>query len=135
MKFKLFSRKTIPKEAAEKLATRLNKLMTRDATSKIGNVLQRMANEANVEITEKGSKFIVSDTGAQYRLTDINNIMVGVSNGTINKETLEKIIERLPERFADGSGFRGPFGAQMRELQELNPLQIRLIGTQNYQKI
>jgi hypothetical protein len=115
---KLFSRKTIPKEAAEKLVTRLNKLMTRDATLKIGNVLQTMTNAGNMRITKNGSKFIVSDTGAQYRLTDINNIIVGISNGTINKETLEKIIARLPERFADGSGFRGPFGTLMKELEE-----------------
>ena len=111
----VFSRKTLSKEAAEKIANRLNKLLTNTA-DELTSVFDKMSREGNFMLAPDGTKRLVSETGLNFKMSDIEKIMSGVINGKIFGENLEVILKRLPERLKDGSGFRESFGTEMKLL-------------------
>ena len=115
---KAFSRKTISKEAAEQLSIRLSNLLSRTSTTKLGNIFNRMTKVGNMKTTKGGTKYIISETGSQFKFSDIQKIIAGVADGSISGDKLQKMIDQLPERLADGTSFKKSFGDQMKLLEK-----------------
>ena len=82
-----FSRTTLPKEAAEKLAIRLSKLLSKSEGTALTNVFDRM--NSNIVLGPNGGKYLVSATGTNFPFSNIERIISLVASGKFGMKTGE----------------------------------------------
>lgn len=74
-----------------------------DAAKILDNALGKIFNEGNVITKTDGTKYILSASGTQIKMSTIENIIYLVGKGRLNPDD---VINQFPRKLADGSDFR-----------------------------
>ena len=101
-----FSRTTLPKEAAEKLAIRLSKLLSKSEGTALTNVFDRM--NSNIVLGPNGGKYLVSATGTNFPFSNIERIISLVASGKFGIVVLENVLSIFPNSFVGCSFSNSP---------------------------
>ena len=107
------------KEISQALADRMIKLVGKEGSQSVANVLTRMTRKANVKFADDGVTIIalVGQKGELYDMATIKKVMSKVADGSISTKQLDDFLALMPYLLKNGDAFAVSFTKQMKLLE------------------